>query len=200
LIYKTLCALPENSTLFYLDSGCIINAPLDDLLELTKNYDLITAGAGNSIPLRCHLKKEAYPFFDFPITEEILNQEYIWGYFILLKNTPEIRKFIKLWLDMCCKKVAIANDPFNPKEQDAQFRFHTHDQSLLAPLVAKYPERKKIISKPELRKKYGILHHHRHKDKSNHSLLLRVMNIPKWLDSLFWNNFFLRKVRSFLYS
>lgn len=199
LIYKTLCSLPNNTTLLYLDSGCLINAPLENLLDLTTQYDFITAGAGNSIPLRCHLKKEAYSAFDFQLTEEILNKEYIWGYFILLKNTPEIRKFIKQWLAICCIKNAISNTPIDFNKQDKLFRFHTHDQSLLAPIVAKYPERKKIISRQELRKKYGITHHHRHKDRTYNSLLLKVINIPKWLDYILWNNLFFRKIREFIY-
>lgn len=199
LIYKTLQTMPENSVLIYMDSGALFNRPLDDLLKLTDSFDFITAGAGNSLPLRCHLKKEACEYFDFPITDEILNKEYVWGYFMVIKNTAEIRKFIKQWLDVCCQKNALTNDPFDSKKQDDQFRFHTHDQSLLAVLMAKYPERKTIISRNVLRKKFGVVHHHRHKYREDYSLLLKTIRIPSWLDSLLWNNILLRKIRSLFF-
>lgn len=196
LIYKTLQTMPENSVLIYMDSGTLFDRPLDDLLKLTDSFNFITAGTGNSLPLRCHLKKEAYKFFDFPITDEILNKEYVWGYFILIKNTAEMRKFVKQWLDVCCQKDALTNEPFDVKDQDSKFKFHTHDQSLLAVLMAKYPDKKTIIGRDILRKKFGIVHHHRHQYKEDYSLLLKSVGIWHWLDIMLWNNIIFRKIRS----
>ncbi len=196
-ILKTMQELPNDAIIIYADSGLIFKKPIDAILTNLKEYDTILLTHGKATPLRNHLKKEAYSAFDFPLTEEILNAENIWGFFIVVRNTPKTRAFIQRWLESCQKAEAITDVPFNPEIQEVNFEYHQHDQSLLSPLAAQFPEGIKVIRRNELRKQFGIQNFHRHPEQELMSPLWLQAGIPSFVSTVLWNNYLFQLIRKY---
>ena len=156
---------------------------------------MILMGHGKPVPLRRHLKKEAYGIFEKELTSEILEHQNIWAFFIAIRNTPKNRAFIKKWLTACEHGEALTDSPFDPEIQAADFSGHGHDQSLLSVLVALSPQNKIIIPRDILRKEYGVHNFHRHPEEEFKSPLFIAANIPQWISTLVWNNPLMVKIR-----
>lgn len=195
VIYKTLMEAPENAVIVYADSGLIFKGSIKPLLDKLEKHDMLLVSHGKSTPIKTHLKREAYQVYGFPLTDKILGSENIWGFFIIVKNTSKTRDFIKKWLDLCQNPDALTDKPFTPSEQDADFSYHQHDQSLLGPLVAQYPEGILIIRRNELRKKFNVFNFHRHSEQEWTSPLWIQAGFPKLVSDAFWNNWLFQFIR-----
>ncbi|MBS0185963.1 MAG: hypothetical protein JSS34_06460 [Proteobacteria bacterium] len=189
-ILKTMEASPENALIFYVDSGIILKKSLTPLLKKFENPDctMILMGHGKPVPLRQHLKKEAYAAFKEELTPEILGHQNIWAFFVAVRNTPENRAFIKKWLNVCENADALTDMPFDKTIQAPGFSGHGHDQSLLSVLVALSPQGKIIIPRDVLRRDYGVHNFHRHPEEEFKSPLFIAAGIPQWISTGVWNN------------
>lgn len=199
-ILRTLRSLPEDAILFYADSGAVFTQPLTKLMNLLKTHDMILVTYGKPVPIRRHLKKEAFAAFPFPFTDKILNSPHIWGFFMVIKNTKSNQQLIEKWLKVAENKDALTDEPFDPKNQDSAYQGHLHDEALLGPLVAQNPERIIIIPKNILRKEYGVNHFHRQAEEEYTSPLFLVAGFTQGLAHVFWNNPLCVSLRRWLYS
>lgn len=194
-ILKTMKELPDDAVIIYADSGLIFRKPIDIILKRMENHDILVLSHGRSTPLRKHLKKEAYQAFGFPLTESILNAENVWGFFIVVKNTPKTRAFIQRWLDVCEKAEAITDEPLDRALQDPLFEYHQHDQALLSPLIAQSPDGILIIRRDELRKQFGVYNFHRHAEEELTSPLWIQAGSPNFISKIWWNNYLFQAIR-----
>jgi hypothetical protein len=194
-ILKTMAQYPDNTTIIYADSGVVLTKPLGDLFQLLKQNDMVLVGHGRPVPLRFHLKKEAQKILSIEGNQSLLNSQNIWGFFMVIRNTPAMRDFVQKWLALCETEAALTDEPFDPSSQEPGFVHHEHDQSLLSILVAQQPDKKMIIKRNELRNTYGIVNNHRHPEEEDTSPLFIAAGLPQWLSDLLYNNSVMRKIR-----
>lgn len=188
-IVKTLESLPEEAILLYADSGTVFTKPLDRIYRLFQDSSLILVSHGKLTPLKTHLKKEAYGAFGAPLTEELLESQNVWAFFMGLRNNKKNRDLMKKWLEVCEKEEILGDYPQERTHQDPLFSYHQHDQSLLSVLVAlEQRDDMKIIPRNILRKQYGIHNFHRHPEAEFSSPLLIMGGAPRWFSAVFWNN------------
>lgn len=101
-ILKIMNQLPDNSIILYADSGVVFSTPPSNrLFDLLKENDIVCAGHGRPAKLRTLFKKEAQILMGIDKNEKILNSQEIWGYFMVIRNNAETRKFINTWLTYC---------------------------------------------------------------------------------------------------
>ena len=199
-ILKVMRELPDHSIIFYADSGVVFTTrSIVPLIDHMKMHNMILIGHGKPVALQQHLKKEAYAAFDFPLTQDILEHQNIWAFFMVIKNTPYTREFIEKWLRVCENASALTDFPLDRGQQIPIFQSHLHDQSLLSVLVAKEPQGKLIIRKNILRIKYGVHNFHRHPDQKWTSPLLIMAGFPEWFSNFIWNNGFNTQLRKLLF-
>ncbi len=196
-ILKTMESSPENALIFYVDSGIVLKKSLTPLLKKfeSSGCDMILMGHGKPVPLRQHLKKEAYIAFKEELTLQVLEHQNIWAFFVAVRNTAENRAFIKKWLNTCENADALTDSPFDKDIQAPDFSGHGHDQSLLSVLVALSPQNKIIIPRDILRKEYGVHNFHRHPEEEFKSPLFIAAGIPQWISTVVWNNVLMIKLR-----
>ena len=187
-IHKVMQQLPLGSLIIYADSGVIFKHSLTPLLNLLEHHSMVLVGHGKPTPLVKHLKQEAYAAFSQPLSEDILMQQNIWGFFIAFVNTPENQKVITQWLEVAQNAAALTDTPTNPQIQDPRFDGHGHDQSLLSVVIAQHSQNHIIVPRPILRNEYGIENNHRHPAQEYTSPLFLTAGIPKWLANIVWNN------------
>ncbi len=197
-ILKTMEQYPDHTLIFYADSGVVFTKPIDKILQELAAHDRIFVGQGKPVPLRQHLKKEAQIALNIDKNEGILNAQNLWAFFIGFRNTPENRAFVKNWLDLCQQGALLTDMPFDTSQQDKNFEFHQHDQSLLSVIAAQDPEKSVIIKKNELRNVYGITNFHRHPEEEKKSPLLLITGMPGWLSDLLFNNYLVSGLRRLL--
>lgn len=187
-IYKVMQELPEGAIIFYADSGVIFTKPIDRIISLLNDNDMILVGHGTAKPFLSHIKKEALEQFPDLVQKADLNSQNIWAFFMVLKNTQKNRDTILKWLNMCQVKDALTNEPFDPKLQIKSFETHQHDQSLFSLLVATETQGKLIIPRVQLRKMYGVTNFHRHAEDKLTSPLFLQAGVNSIISSIFWNN------------
>lgn len=195
-ILRMMESYPDNSIIVYADSGVIFTHDLTPLLKHINQYPRIFVGHGKPVPLSRHVKKEAWSkILNEHDHDAVLNQQNIWAFFMILKNTPENRAYIKKWLDLCTHSDYLTDTPLNPKDQAPDFEYHQHDQSLLSIVEGMdrvhSPNKTHalIIPKDVLRKTYGIYNYHRHPEDAKKSPLCLIAGVPMWVNEWIWNIF-----------
>lgn len=189
---------PEGTLIAYADSGVVFKKDIADLLPLLEKTPIILVGQGKPVPLRHHLKMEVRHMLSMSKDDKRLDAQNIWGFFILLQNTPQTRAIIQSWLDLCERKGAITDEPFDPKIQEEGFEFHQHDQSLLSVIISEHPSMVTIIPKDVLRKQYGIVNVHRHPERESYSSMYEGVGIPSMIANVIFNNPLIRGIRKLL--
>ena len=198
VILKAMEASPENSLILYADSGVVFKKSLHKLLKHFKEFDKVLVGYGTPIPLEMQLKKESYEAFPFQITQNILDSQALWGFFLGLKNTPANRHFVKMWLQACEDVNAVSDAPLDPSHQNPRFDAHLHDQALLSVLAAHYPESTLIIRRNIFRNDYGVYNFHRHPHARFLSPFMASAGLPLWMNDYIWNNPIIENARKLL--
>lgn len=198
VILKAMEASPEGAIILYADSGVVFKKPLRKLLKHFADHEMLLVGYGTPIPLEIQLKKEAYAGFSFPITQDILDSQALWGFFLGLKNTQANRNFIKTWLKACENVDAVSDSPLDPAHQNPRFDAHLHDQALLSAVAAKFPGNKLIIRRNILRNDYGVYNFHRHPHVRFLSPFVASGGFPLWLNDFIWNTPIVRGLRVLL--
>jgi hypothetical protein len=188
VILKAMEASPEGSLILYADSGVVFKKSLHKLVAHFKDYDRILVGYGTPIPLEMQLKKESYSAFSFPITQNILDAQALWGFFLGLRNTHANRQFVKMWLKACENVDAVSDSPLDPSHQNPRFDAHLHDQALLSVLAAHDPENTLIIRRNIFRNDYGVYNFHRHPHVRFLSPFMASAGFPLWMNDYIWNN------------
>ena len=194
-IYRAMQTLPDDTLIFYSDSGVVYTKPINKIKRLLEASDMVLVKHSHPTPLSQHLKREAYEALGIADDSPELQSENIWGFFIALRNNSKTRAFIKSWLDVCLNADAITNTPMDKNNQAANFQWHQHDQSLLSVLVAKDPDGKIVIPKREMRKEYGVHNFHRHQHRSDESPLFLSLGYHRYISEVFWNNALMRAIR-----
>jgi hypothetical protein len=195
-ILRTMENLPDDTLIFYADSGVIFTKPINKLKQLLQTNDIVLVKHSKSTPLAKHLKKEAYTALGITETSPELNSENIWAFFIAVRNTPKTRDFIRSWLKVCQNADSLTNAPLDKDNQHKSFKWHQHDQALLSVLVAKDPAGKKIITKRDMRKEYGVHNFHRHEEQENESPQLLIAGYHPLISNYLWNNAFIKWLRA----
>jgi hypothetical protein len=187
-ILKTMERYPDETILIYADSGVVFNQPVQKLLTTLEGYDRILVGQGKPAPLRRHLKKEVHQALKIEGNDTILNQQNIWGFFMVLRNNSKNRAYIKRWLELCMKRDLITDMPFDARIQESGFEYHQHDQSLLSVVEAQAPKDEKTLIIPKnILRGYGVHNYHRHPDQRENSPLLLVCGLPQWINDWFFS-------------
>jgi hypothetical protein len=141
IINKILKQINENDILFYLDSKYYFIENFSNLyLDYMKNNDLLVWKNKPNEPtwyMKNWCKMDVinkYNMFDKVFNE---NAEDCWGGAIIIKKNKNTVKYMKEWLEMCCNYENITDSPSKAKN-NALFREHRHDQSLLSIVLHKY--------------------------------------------------------------
>lgn len=198
IILKTLKMYPDNAIVVYADSGVIFSKSMTPLFQMLEKTPLVFVGNGKSVPLRRHLKMEARHLLKIPDADPCLNEQSVWAFFMVIKNTPQVRSFMEEWLKLCERKDLITDLPFDEKIQESGFEGHLHDQALLSVVAGSHPAGIKIIPKNILRKEYGVINFHRHPQDEYSSPLFISAGLPQWVSTLLFNNIIVQQIRKYV--
>lgn len=194
-ILKTMQNMPEGALLFYADSGVVFTKPIDELLRLMDEHNMVLVGHGKPAPLVRHLKRESYQYFSPEPSKDVLQAQNIWGFFMVLKNNAHTRQIVERWLNVAQIAEAITDAPFDAKIQSTEFHYHQHDQSLFSVIVAQEGSGIKIIPRNVMREQYGIKNFHRHPNEEDKSPLWIQSGAPTFISDLLWNNYLMQWLR-----
>lgn len=148
IILHTLESLPEQAIVFYADSGIILRNSIRPLIHLVQDYDMLLVEGDPTQPmLGARTKREVFIRLHCD-TAACRNARSVHAYFLVLRNTPATRQFIKKWLDVCLDADLLMDSPSSQPEYP-EFRQHFHDQSLLATLCYLEPKGKHFLSLQE---------------------------------------------------
>ena len=112
MILKTLEQWPNDTLIIYADSGVVLTRPVTPILEVLGSKNILLITQGRSTPMKQHIKREALKVFGVEDKADILNSENIWGFFMVLRNGPQTRAFVRKWLSMCQVSDALTDSPF----------------------------------------------------------------------------------------
>lgn len=129
IILKTLNMVPENDVVVYMDTGVAITKDITPLVNLLAHKDLIlfqstpgqTAGT---------IKRDALYLTGLD-DEKYLRKTSLSAGFLVVKNTPYARDFLKKWLTYMCDPRILTDDPSTILPEYPLFHSHGHDQAVL---------------------------------------------------------------------
>lgn len=172
IIFDALERSAENDLVLYADSGSDLRGPLDTLTSAAEGRDGILFW--NDYPNRLHVKRDAFVLTgtDTPRHHDARQLD---AAFLLFRNTPRVRAFVRLWLDHCADPRQLTDQPNTCGLPDLPgFTGHRHDQSLLTLLYLR--ERGELDFRTFARRvKHRHFRHHRR----------RITWLPIW----FWHAF-----------
>lgn len=180
ILLQTMRMTPENSIIFYVDTGFIFVRDPSELKELLIDSDVILMNIDEYAS-----KEKLKSWLPNIIADESGVDKnlpkFIESGFIIIKNTHKAKEFIQRWLEICEKH---AFTKYDNKEEG--LKGFTYDQSLLSIIAYKFPEKVKIVPKEQF-KKYTVFHH-RHPGNNKPLLPLQVLplkQIREWLGKYF---------------
>lgn len=203
-ILKTMEEWPDNTIIFYADSGIIFTMPQDHIIAEMDHHDVIFVSAFNDVSLKHDFKEDARKFLRINDKEDILNSIAVWGCFMVFKNNEFTKNLVKNWLRLCENSVDFAGiDQYSSNDKQFINPSITHyDQALLSVVTAKLnsTEHKKIkfIKKPILRKEYGVDNFHRHEENRYSSPQFRNAGIKKSISDILFDNVIMQKIREII--
>jgi len=178
IILKTLESIPENEILIYADTGLLFRNPINSLIDLTHQQDIILFEYdpekywGKPINVT---KREVFKALDCD-TEQCHQGKHVWAGFLILKNTPKSRDFIKRWLELCCNEKLLTDDLDPLVQQHSDFKKHYHDEAILNALYNKNPSETFLFQSKVLFDKYATWHHRHSKIEDNSLLIAHYYN------------------------
>lgn len=163
VILKTLEQMPENAVLVYADTGVIFTSSLMPIIKHTEQYDGVFYVCEPEIflPLSKSTDIQVAKETGFSAMAEYEKFPQLWAGFMIFKNTPLSRSFVKKWLDMCLKT--------NWLKGYGQGS-HYHDQSLMAICFLKNQRGMLALNAKEFRP--VLKWHHRHKQEAKYGLMI----------------------------
>lgn len=131
----------EDDIVVYVDSGASIRSHLQPLIDLARERDLVLFE--NDHINRYKMSPRMLHAFGVETEQEQerwLSQKQLNAAFLVMRNTPETRNFIRTWLEHCEDPVKLVGD-----EQDPITIEHRHDQAILSYLAHSTPQIPKFI-------------------------------------------------------
>lgn len=194
VILKTLNTVPENAIVIYADTGFVFYESPQPLLELARTNGIILV---NYEDTKAHGKAGEITKRETLIrmgcdADTCRYGNHLWAAFVIVRNTPVSRAFIKKWLDYCSDEISLTDTPSTVPEYPEN-RGHTHDESILSILYNKEPEGKHLITTEELRK--YVRWHRRHPGDEYYSLLLDIGKKLKGIERDFINSSWMKWFR-----
>jgi hypothetical protein len=141
MIEKTLEKLPENSYLFYIDVGCVVQS--NGKKRLLEYIELLEASGKSVLGFQLEHKEKTWTKMDLLIrmnytSEEQLNTFQCLSGIILFKNTPDGRAFVRQWRTIMEEDIHWRDDSPSNAPNDPTFQEHRHDQSVYSILLKQY--------------------------------------------------------------
>ena len=135
-ILETLKKIDENDILIYSDSGIEIIAPLDPLIKICQEKNIVIFGFGDFLN-KAWTKRDCFVLMNCD-SEKYWEERQYMASFLLFKNTKESRDFTSEWLAYCCNKKILTDIPnVCGLPNFPEFKDHRHDQSVLSLLTKK---------------------------------------------------------------
>tara|TARA_R110000868_G_scaffold118763_3_gene314825 strand:- start:213 stop:989 length:777 start_codon:yes stop_codon:yes gene_type:complete len=144
LIWQTLCQIPEDDILIYLDAGCQINTSaysrFQDYITLAEHHNACVFQQANP-----SLLDEEYCKADTILAvlgqhgiDTIENKVQLVASIQIMKSNTTTRSFTKSWFDWSCEdNYHYIDDSPSKHQNSAIFKDHRHDQSIFSLLYKK---------------------------------------------------------------
>ncbi len=172
IIYHTLNNCKEGDVVYYVDSGCTLNADSDEWIKFQKyieSYNAIffqyrkdykytgwenvcSKPDNNSTEIIHWMKPSCVTYFDNYLHDEGFQHfDKIWGGFMIIKKTKQLISMIEDWYRITLFNPELIMDPFGDELTNLpdSFNLHRHDQAIITPLIYHYKERDNILVLPE---------------------------------------------------
>lgn len=141
IINETLKKINNNDVLFYLDSKYYFIADFmkftEDCLRISEYVVWKNKPNEPTYYMKHWCKMDVIQKYNMFKTVFTDNAEDCWGGALLLKKTERTIKYVNEWFTMCCDYENITDSP-SKIPNDANFKEHRHDQSLLSVIVHTY--------------------------------------------------------------
>jgi len=138
---KLLKKINNNDVLFYLDSKYYFIADFmkftEDCLRISEYVVWKNKPNEPTYYMKHWCKMDVIQKYNMFKTVFTDNAEDCWGGALLLKKTERTIKYVNEWFTMCCDYENITDSP-SKIPNDAIFKEHRHDQSLLSVIVHTY--------------------------------------------------------------
>lgn len=141
IIEKTLEQIPENSYLFYIDVGCVVNT--NGQKRLLEYISLLESSGKSVLGFQLTHKEKTWTKMDllermnYTFPEQMDTFQCLSG-IILFKNTPEGRDFVRKWRTIMEENTHWRDDAPSIAPNDPTFQEHRHDQSVFSILLKQY--------------------------------------------------------------
>lgn len=177
LILKTLENTPEGSVIIYADSGAILTNSLIPILKHLQQNDGIFYRYNREIygTLKTCIDAQVAQELGVATHSEFDKSRQLWAGFMIFRNTPTARHFVKAWLNFC------ANSNYLKGYGKSQ---HFHDQSLLNITLLKYPNR--MIALPEDDFQPIVKWQHRHPQEARYTLMPYQQSSMSYIEHKAW--------------
>ena len=140
LISELLENIPEDSIIFYMDSGCQLNPKGMNRFKEYCDYTMEYGGLvfNLNLPELQWTKSDTYHRVFGELSDDVTEMQHVGG-INFFKNTPKTLKFVKEWQQICCEdNYHYIDDSPSTKQNHDMFKEHRHDQSVFSLLIKKY--------------------------------------------------------------
>ena len=140
LISELLENIPEDSIIFYMDSGCQLNPKGMNRFKEYCDYTMEYGGLvfNLNLPELQWTKSDTYHRVFGKLSDDVTEMQHVGG-INFFKNTPKTLKFVKEWQQICCEdNYHYIDDAPSTKQNHDMFKEHRHDQSVFSLLIKKY--------------------------------------------------------------
>jgi hypothetical protein len=137
VILHTLESAPENAIIVYADSGFVFKKPVQELINLAKQHDIVLIEYDDIKTYGTIEKRVQRITLDLMKADNksMRQKPTLWAAFGVFKNNEKTRTFVKEWLLHCKDKRKITDTPHPVLKEHAGFSSHSHDQAILSILA-----------------------------------------------------------------
>lgn len=203
IILHTLETVPENAVIIYADAGFTIHGNLRPLIQGLHKKPIIVSEYNhgfNHVTISENISRSMAQRL-LPDIDQHRQRKPMPAGFLVIKNCPETRKFIKTWLNHCRDKTLMHYQKSNIPEHP-EFKSTQSDQSIFNALAIKHPNLFNVIDyNDELIAKYVYWTHRRPPALDIRTSLVPYYGYMKMnkLDKAFFNLWPLRRLRDWIY-
>ena len=140
LISELLKNIPEDSIIFYMDSGCQLNPKGMNRFKEYCDYTMEYGGLAFNLnlPELQWTKSDTYHRVFGKLSDDVTEMQHVGG-INFFKNTPKTLELVKEWQQICCEdNYHYIDDSPSTKQNHDMFKEHRHDQSVFSLLIKKY--------------------------------------------------------------
>lgn len=205
VILKTLNSVPENAIVVYADSGFVFRNNIQKLLANAEKNDITLiyydpkANHFDQKSVETHASRNVLERMQCD-TLRCRQKPHLWAGFMVLRNTPKSRTFIKKWLQYSSDPNIMINMP-DSRTQYPNFKNHLDDETILSVLHAKEPQGKFLIEAMDLLNHYVFWHHRKpgnYNGGSYTTLLPRMFKQIRGIERKILNAYPVERIRQFL--